>query len=380
MSRLRIRGRLPARWSCPERLFQGPSGMAGLKRAVVVLCLMHGFVGLHAQGYFDCLSLWNGPNRLNTVCVTSDGAAGTWNTDCACIANAESYDCTGVLNGGAFPGTMCQWTNDSVTYRPGIWSPNCTCDNDSTYMVKDCPGVSGGHAWPGTPCVIPGSAQVGVWSPRCICEAAKPDPCSADFRLVQAHRADSLPVPYAIRIWNLSRHGGGPFVYRWDFGDGGYSLEQYPSHTYKDGGPYELCLSIDNGQGCSYKTCRSVSVDNDGMFNGLVAVTDHGVGFTVFAPDLNGVKLEDIRVFDGLMVTSRPGSDQLDVAFMSRSDRAVEVSIVGADGRSISSDRRRLVSGTNNWRIPSGTVRPGIYLLKLTDGPKKIAQRLIRIG
>lgn len=350
-----------------------------MKRTLFVFVHLMGLTVAHAQGYFDCYDVWNGPNLPNTTCVTTAGAEGTWNANCACIANADAFDCNGMFNGGAFPGTMCQWTNDSLTYRMGIWSPNCTCDLDSNYIAKDCPGVTGGHSWPGTPCVLPGSAEVGVWSPRCICEVAPPVPCHADFWVVQAHRADSIPVPYVLWIWDLSRHGADAHAYHWDFGDGAASQEKYPTHKYKDSGPYELCLTIDNGKGCTSRNCHSVSVDNDGFFNGLVAVTDHGVGFTVIVPCLKGMVLDDLRVFDGLSITSGPGSDDVEVELMSKSDRPVVVSIVGADGRSIFSNRRRLVVGKNAWRIPVGSLGSGTYLLRITEGTKTIAQRLIRI-
>lgn len=352
--------------------------MPDLKRILFVLAHLMGGTGLHAQGYFDCQDVWNGPNLPNTTCTTHDGTEGTWNLNCACVANADAFDCNGKLNGGAFPGTLCQWTNDAVTFRQGIWSPNCVCVNDSSYMVKDCPGVSGGHAWPGTSCIITGSGEAGVWSTQCICEVATPPACLADLHVLQAHRADSLPAPYVLWIWDLSHHGAGAHAYHWDFGDGTSSDERYPSHAYKDSGPYELCLSIDNGKGCASKQCRSVSVDNDGIFNGLVAVTDHGIGFTVMMPCLKGIDLEGARVLDGISINPTPGSEQLDVAFMSRSERSVTVSISGADGRFVSSERRRLVNGKNEWRTPV-SLRSGTYLLKITDGAKTIGQRLIKI-
>lgn len=344
-----------------------------------LVCLM-GTTGVLAQGYFDCFNVWNGPNLPNTTCTTAEGAVGTWNLNCVCVANAMAMDCTGKMNGGAFPGLICTWTNDSIDFRPGIWSVNCVCVNDSNYMRKDCSGSTDGHAWPGTPCVMPGSSQAGVWSEHCTCEAARPAPCRADLWLVQAHGPDSLPVPYVLWVWDLSVHGTDAHAYHWDFGDGTASEERYPTHAYKDSGPFELCLSIDNGKGCASKACRSVSVDNDGFFNGLVAVTDHRIGFTVIVPCLNGIELEGLPVCDGIVVRSPLESDLLQVLLLSKAELSVTVSIVGVDGRPVAAERCRLVVGRNELRIPRASTLAGTFLLKVTEGPKTIAQRLIRIG
>ncbi len=344
---------------------------------VIVLPIVAG--SAHAQGYYDCYDVWNGPNLPNTTCVTSEGAAGTWNANCACIANVDAYDCNGIFNGTSYPGTLCQWTNDSITYRLGIWSPNCTCDNDSAYMMKDCLGVSGGHDWPGTPCIVPGSSAVGVWGHQCACEALPSDPCRADFRSVQAHRPDSLPIPYVLCIWDLSHQSAGTPTYHWDFGDGVASNERYPTHAYKDSGPYELCLTIDDGKGCTSTTCHSVSVDNDGFFNDLVAVIDHSIGFTVTVRCLKKIDLEEIRAFDGLLVKPLPGSNALNVELMNRADRAVTVALVDVDGRTVATERRRLANGRNEWPLAYPSIRAGTYLLRIQDGAKTVAQRLIKL-
>jgi hypothetical protein len=338
-----------------------------------------GVVGMHGQGYFDCYGVLNGPNHIHTPCVTEEGAAGTWSANCACIANADAYDCNGAFNGNAFPGTFCQWTNDSIAFRQGIWSTNCTCDLDSVFFVKDCQSIAAGHAWPGTPCVIPGTTDVGVWSPQCACVAAPPAECRADLWVVQAQRADSLAVPYVLWLWDLSRSSSRRRSYQWDFGDGTSSQERYPTHTYKDSGPYELCLSVTDEKGCISKRCRSISVDNDGYFNGLVAVMDHGIGFTVTTLCMLGVRLEETRVFDGLLMNSSPESEQLELELMGRSNATVVFSLVSADGRALVSERRRLTKGRNEWQMPIGQLPTGTYLLTITDGPKMVARRLVAI-
>lgn len=45
----------------------------------------------------------------------------------------------------------------------------------------------------------------------------------------------------------------------WDFGDGDYSTEQYPSHTYQDTGWYYVCLTVNN---CNSAYCEYINVSD----------------------------------------------------------------------------------------------------------------------
>ena len=54
--------------------------------------------------------------------------------------------------------------------------------------------------------------------------------------------------------------------YFWDFGDGGSSNQQNPSHTYNQGGLYVVCLTIiDNVSACQDTYCDSVFVQGGGQ-------------------------------------------------------------------------------------------------------------------
>ncbi len=51
---------------------------------------------------------------------------------------------------------------------------------------------------------------------------------------------------------------GSNLTYLWDFGDTTTSTAQHPVHTYLGGGPYQLCLTVDNGAGCTSTFCDSL--------------------------------------------------------------------------------------------------------------------------
>ncbi len=42
-------------------------------------------------------------------------------------------------------------------------------------------------------------------------------------------------------------HLGGPWTYRWDFGDGNTSTQENPVHTYADPGTYHVKFYVNNG-------------------------------------------------------------------------------------------------------------------------------------
>ena len=54
----------------------------------------------------------------------------------------------------------------------------------------------------------------------------------------------------------------GPITYQWDFGDGGTSSSQSPSHTYSSLGTYNVILNVTNGA-CSYSTTRAIVLANE---------------------------------------------------------------------------------------------------------------------
>ena len=56
-------------------------------------------------------------------------------------------------------------------------------------------------------------------------------------------------------------------AWAWDFGDGGTSTAQNPSHTYGGFGPYNVTLTVTNGTGCSNTVVIPVSINPDPTAN-----------------------------------------------------------------------------------------------------------------
>lgn len=48
----------------------------------------------------------------------------------------------------------------------------------------------------------------------------------------------------------------------WTFGDGGTSDDEHPNHEYAQSGTYEVCLVVENNEGCHAQYCISIVVDH----------------------------------------------------------------------------------------------------------------------
>ncbi|MDZ4844335.1 MAG: DUF2341 domain-containing protein [Chitinophagales bacterium] len=64
----------------------------------------------------------------------------------------------------------------------------------------------------------------------------------------------------ATEFTNLSSVASGALTYEWDFGDSFNSVDEDPTHTYADGGDYDVVLEVRSDAGCTDTKSRTVSV------------------------------------------------------------------------------------------------------------------------
>jgi PKD repeat protein len=69
------------------------------------------------------------------------------------------------------------------------------------------------------------------------------DPPEADFSATPT----SGEVPFEVAFTDAS--SGDPESWAWDFGDGGASTEENPTHVYEEPGTYRVILTVRNGEG-----------------------------------------------------------------------------------------------------------------------------------
>ncbi len=325
----------------------------------------------------DCIGIPGGSALPGTYCVTFLGDTGIWSLECICETNTNPEDCLGNPGGGALPGTACVYTPDSGnTWITGIWSIDCVCEGDTTGGAYDCLGELNGPAQPGTPCQAFG--MVGTWNSACECV---PDnvPCEANFWVMQAMGSDSLPVPYELWVWNLSTGGSGNFVFTWSFGDGTTSTEAFPTHTYSGNGPYNLCLSIQDNSGCADTFCDSISINGDGIYEGMVVhADDRQDGFTINVQDPQAMAVQEVTTAGNIATWPNPTVDELNVAVVSEMKGLVTVTITDLDGRTVKTERTSLSGGRSQLRITTSGLNAGMYMLRISDGSTNLSQRFVK--
>ena len=95
--------------------------------------------------------------------------------------------------------------------------------------------------------------------------ASPPTSCDAYFISINDSIDQSL-----IYLVNLSS-GMDTVQYSWDMGDGAVYSTETPSHSYSGSGPYNVCLTITDGDSCVNTHCRNVeSFTKAGDFTVLV--------------------------------------------------------------------------------------------------------------
>jgi PKD repeat protein len=312
------------------------------------------------------------------VCLTIADASGCTSVLCDTVfvdANGGIsndpvfWDCLQIANGPNMPGTPC---TNPATGMTGTWSADCVCIPDTTGGAYDCLGVLNGSNLPGTPCWTPGTNFIGTWDANCNCTSGGGLPCQAGFWVIQAYGQDSLPVPNEVWVWNLST-GNGALTYLWNFGDGTTSTDPYPTHTYSQNGPYQLCLTIADASGCTSTTCDTISIDEDGLLNGMMigghveldpARTD---GFTLNIQNPLTTSMAELQDLSHAAIWPNPSNGDLDLALVSVADGPLRVSFLDVNGREVRQESRAMNAGRSQHHFDITDLPAGIYTLRATD-------------
>ncbi len=324
--------------------------------------------------WFDCLGVLNGTALPGTPCDDGDPNTfnDTWTAVCGCTGQGGGWvDCLGVTNGPDVPGAPCDDNDPMTAYSTWAW--NCVCVADSTNgTTYDCLGMLNGPAMPGTPCDDgdPGTFN-DTWNGSCTCVGTGGLPCEADFIVTQAYDSLLGPIPGTIWVFFLN-NGGQGFTYAWDFGDGSTSNVVFPSHTYSGNGPYQLCLTV-SGFGCTDTFCDSVGVDSNGI---ILPMGAQSQGFTINV--MGGtVAIADDNEVDALSLAPNPAGEQLMVRFHATHSGPVDLHVLDMAGKSVQQHRGLATAGTNVIGMDLGSLDAGIYVLRIGTGTAARSERFV---
>ncbi|MFZ1331353.1 MAG: PKD domain-containing protein [Flavobacteriales bacterium] len=393
------------------------------------------FVTLNCGGgVTDCLGVLNGSALPGTACSTALGVPGTWSASCNCVANSASCDAcfsveqsmnpagplpftvdiTDCSSDGNGPysylydlgdGTTSTGADVTHTYaNAGIYvvcltiadNNGCTSTTcDSLYFADngilqssgayDCLGVWNGSSLPGTPCSLPFNEQ-GTWDNNCVCQPDSGATCSANFIVMQAFTyVDSTntnpggtePIPNEVWVWNQS-YGSGSISYTWDFGDGTTSTDAFPTHIYADGGPYVLCLTMTDASNCTSTHCDTLTVDEDGLLNGMIGHNEVRAAFTVNVLQELPTAINEQERIEEIALWPNPVADVITLSLLSTTSGRLDVSILDLDGRLINTSSNTVSSGKNSITVPVEQLESGMYVVRISDGKTTVSRRFVK--
>ena len=166
--------------------------------------------------------------------------------------------------------------------------------------------------------------------------------CQADFN----YSAASCP---SIAFTDASTSNPGSVNYWvWDFGDGGTSTMQNPTHTYTANGNYLTCLTIWTSDSCSSTVCDTVTIN-------------------CLTNELNETILNNISVYPN------PTSDvlKIDIDFNS----TLNYSIVTLKGQNV---KNGVLPGSGEHTISVTNLIDGVYFIEFSIDDQKKTIRFVK--
>lgn len=161
----------------------------------------------------------------------------------------------------------------------------------------------------------------------------------------------------------VNSSSGTNLTYLWDFGEGSTSTLQNPSHTYTTAGPFYLCLSINDGNGCTDMYCDSIGK------NGVVFNKSSGFSINVIStpiitaldnhPELNS----DINIYPNPTSNQLSINTELDIS---------EIKIIDITSKTIMSSKE------NTSIINVSNLADGIYFIQLITEERTITKKFVK--
>ena len=163
----------------------------------------------------------------------------------------------------------------------------------------------------------------------------------------------------AYTVTNLSY--GSNLTYTWNFGDTTSSTLAHPTHSYLGAGPYQLCLTVNNGAGCTQTYCDSLFA-----VGSLHAHLDP-IAITVVNRPAQGttVGINESSINTTIDIAPNPFPSQTTISF-SEEQTNTTIKITDILGKEI---KALNFSGTQ-CTIEKGTMQAGIYFVQITSFDK----------
>ncbi|MCB0429979.1 MAG: PKD domain-containing protein [Flavobacteriales bacterium] len=181
-----------------------------------------------------------------------------------------------------------------------------------------------------------------------VCTQVVVNPCDNGGCIVVPKfglKRDSCTVSFV----DLSTTAPGTIIgsWNWDFGDGGTSNVQNPTHTYAASGTYVVCLEVSgvtaDGTQCRDKICEAITVLCDSA-----------------DPQIRPIRKMNLS---SLEVFPNPATNQAQVRFLVAEEGAVNITVYDMQGRVLDVlQNGNMTAGAHSidWKV---SVPPGVYMV-----------------
>jgi PKD repeat protein len=187
--------------------------------------------------------------------------------------------------------------------------------------------------------------------------------CNASFVMIPDSAGNN-----SILIFNTST--GSNLTYFWDFGDGNNSTLAYPFYTYTTAGPFLICLTIDDGNGCSSTYCDSIN-------SGGVVLKTGGFNINVQGPIITSIEKEQEAISE-LNIYPNPFKDELTIDLNLIDQTQTEIFILDIIGNRVAQISNEILNAGEhklNWQATN--IANGVYLLNVKTANSLQVKKLI---
>ena len=198
-----------------------------------------------------------------------------------------------------------------------------------------------------------------------------PPACQAMFYLNQDQDSMQNPIPNSIIVTDFSTGTG--LTYTWDFGDGSptYTGTNF-NHVYASTGTYILCLTIDNGNGCTDTYCDSLNVNSNGMLSGksdgsFTLIMGNGDNNTITA----GVSENNSEL--GISIYPNPANSFVNIKLNNSINGQTNLRIVDLSGKVVYNST--IENQTTN--IDLSGLNKGIYMVIVNSDTQNYNSKLV---
>jgi PKD repeat protein len=175
--------------------------------------------------------------------------------------------------------------------------------------------------------------------------------CNADFTIYQ----DSVNTNNI--YWGYNNSTGNNLTYSWDFGDGGTSTDAFPTHTFLSTGTFNVCLTIDDGNGCTDVHCETITV----------VIKASQTSINIYNPNSTASIENEVESISAINAYPNPSNGLFNLEFTSDGDKDIIFQLIDLNGRIIYNEIMNAQFGSNTVNIDVQGIESGMYFYMMDN-------------